>query len=161
MQLLTNQWIEPASPVTATFGHITFPGEIVYCTRKDTGYRACIALISENDQRREPRLSVRQPGRIVALSGDGSESSQGTLLDVSASGMRLETSRRFETGAMIFYVTESVVIVGEVRHCEQKRRTHFEAGVQITAVLSDIESQQKAREGILKAQSPEVHSFGS
>lgn len=150
INLRMNQWIEPASRVSATFANITLSGEVVYCMRKDTSYQTCIAMVSEINQRREPRIPVRQPGRIIILSCDGSESTEGTLLDLSASGMRLEMSHRVETGTMIFFVTESAAVAGEVRYCQQRRSGHFEAGVQITVILPQTESQQKSRQGPLE-----------
>lgn len=139
IHLRTTQWIEPASRVTAIFAHITLAGEVVYCTRKDDAYRACIAMISEseNDQRREPRIPVRQPGTIIVLSDEGSESTQGTLLDLSKSGMRLDISHRVETGTMVFFVTDSNAVAGEVRYCHQRRSGYFEAGVEIVDIMSD------------------------
>ena len=118
MHFRTNDWIEPASRVSAMLGRVNVSGEIVYCTRKDTWYRACIALNSENEGRREPRLPVRLPGAVVALSGDGGEQSvQGLVLDVSISGMRLKIPQSVEIGTMIFVEMASTLVVGEVRRC--------------------------------------------
>lgn len=146
MHIRANDWIEPASPVSAVIGCITVSGEVVYCTRKETWYRTCIALNSEHEGRREPRLPVHLPGDVIALSGDGGEQSvPGVVLDVSLSGMRLRVPRRVDNGTMIFVEMGSTLVVGEVRHCVAGKNGHFEAGVEITDVLSDIKSRPDSR----------------
>jgi hypothetical protein len=85
----------------------------------------------------------------LALSENGSKSSRGTLLGVSVSGMRLDISHRVETGTMIFVETESVLVVGEVRYCNERQKGRFDAGVEVTDVLSDIKSVQNSP-GVLK-----------
>ena len=146
MHIRANDWIEPASRVSAMIGRITVSGEVVYCTRKETWYRTCIALNSENEGRREPRLPVRLPGAVIALSGDGSEQSvQGVVIDVSLSGMRLRIPQSVADGTMIFVEMASTLVVGEVRRCIAGENGHFEAGIEITDVLSDIKSPQDSR----------------
>ncbi len=161
IHLRTNQWIEPATRVTAAFPHISVAGAVVYCTRIDTGYRFCISMISGNDKRREPRLLTRQPGKIVALSADGSESTSGTLVDLSVSGMRLEMTHRVETGTMIFFVTGSIAIVGEVRYSHQRQLGGFEAGVEIIETLYDPEVRETSVRSILKGTSLETRLDGT
>jgi hypothetical protein len=144
MHIRADNFIEPATTVSASVGHITVSGEVAYCTRKDTWYRTCIALSSENDRvRREPRLPIRVPGAILALSGDGNEQSvQGLVLDVSISGMRVKIPQPVQTGTMIFVEMSSTLVVGEVRHCVAGQNGQFEAGIEITDILSDTKSQQ-------------------
>src|ERR1700683_2262665 len=64
MHIRTNDWIEPASRVSAMLGRINVSGEVIYCTSKDTWYRACIALNSGNEGRRGPRLPIRLPAAV-------------------------------------------------------------------------------------------------
>jgi hypothetical protein len=144
MHLRSEQWIEPASLVSATFNRLTVSGEVLYCTWKDAWYRTSIDLISEDDQRRrEPRLLVGQHGTVISLSGNGNDfSAPGVLIDLAVSGMRLEVPRHADPGTMIYVETESALIVGEVRHCHQGPTGSFEAGVQITDILSDRNSRQ-------------------
>lgn len=138
-----DDWIEPASRVSAAFARITLTGEVVYCTRKDGWYRTCVAIISNDDQsRRQPRLPVQLPGRVVIMADHGTESDQGLLLDVSVSGMRVDVPHRVEPGTMIFVETGSILVVGEVRHCDEGRNGRFEAGVEITDTLYDVKSGQ-------------------
>jgi len=144
MHIRAESWVEPASRVSAMVGRITVSGEVVYCTRKDTWYRTCIALNSETDLvRREPRLPIRLPGTVLALAGNSVEQSvQGIVLDVSISGMRVKIPHRVENGTMIFVEMASTLVVGEVRHCFTGQNGHFEAGIEITDILADIKSQQ-------------------
>lgn len=144
MHIRANEWIEPASRVSAILGRVTISGEVVYCTRKDTWYRACIALNSENEGRREPRLPVQLPGAVIALSGEGERSVPGVVVDVSLSGLRLRIPQSVDSGTMIFVEMASTLVVGEVRHCIGKNG-HFEVGIEITDVLSDIKSRQDSR----------------
>lgn len=149
MHIRANDWIEPASPVNATLGRITVSGEVVYCTRKDTWYRTCIALNTAYEGRREPRLAVRLPGVVVALSGDGERAVKGMVLDVSLSGMRLKVPEAVDAGTMIFIELGSTLVAGEVRHCLAGENGHFEAGIEITDVLSDMKSARNSG-GILR-----------
>jgi len=50
---------------------------------------------------------------------------------------------------MIFVETESVLVVGEVRYCNERQKGRFDAGVEVTDVLSDIKSVQNSP-GVLK-----------
>jgi hypothetical protein len=150
IHIRADQWIELGSPVSATFARISVSGEVLHCVTKDGWFRISVAIISNNDQgRRQPRLPVCLPGSVVAFSDNGSESSRGTLLDVSISGMRLDVSHRVEVGTMIFVETESVLVVGEVRYCNKKKKSGYDAGVAVTDVLSDIKSAQNSP-GVLK-----------
>lgn len=149
MHIRAAGWIEPASRVSAMIGSITVSGEVVYCTRKETWYRTCIALNSENEGRREPRLPVQLPGAVLALSGEGERSVPGMVLDVSLSGLRLRIPQSVASGTMIFVEMASTLVVGEVRHCVEKNG-HFEVGIEITDVLSDIKLRRDSG-GILRS----------
>jgi hypothetical protein len=150
MHIRANDWIEPASRVSAMLGRVKVSGEVVYCTSKDTWYRACIALNSGNEGRREPRLPIRLPAAVVALSGDGGEQSvQGLVLDVSVSGIRLMIPQSVEAETMIFVEMASTLVVGEVRHCHAGTNSQFEAGIEITDVLFDAKSRRNST-GILR-----------
>jgi hypothetical protein len=145
MHIRANGWIEPASRVSAMLGRVNVSGEVVYCTRKDTWYLACIALNSENEGRREPRLPVRLPGSVVVLSGDGGEQSvEGLVLDVSVSGMRLRIPQGVKPETMIFVEMASTLVVGEVRHCLPGKNGQFEAGIEVTDVISDTKARQNS-----------------
>jgi hypothetical protein len=140
-----DEWIEPASPVSATFARISVSGEVLHCTQKNGWFRTSIAVISTNEQgRRQPRLPVYLAGSVVAFSKNGNEATRGTLLDVSVSGMRLDISHRVEVGTMIFVETASVLVVGEVRYCNKRPKGGFDAGVEVTDVLSGIKSGQNS-----------------
>ena len=146
MHVRSTEWFEPASQVTARFAHLTFSGEVLYCTQKDNWFRVCIDLLSGEDQRRrEPRLEVNQPGTVIALSDHGCQSStQGTLLDLAVSGMRLEIPHQVDPGTMIYIETASALVAGEVRRCHKRSDGKFEAGIQITDVLPDNSSSRRS-----------------
>jgi hypothetical protein len=151
IHIRSDEWLEPGWPVSATFARISVSGEVLYCIRKDGWFRISVAVISKNDHgRRQPRLPVCLPGSVVAFSENGSESSRGTLLDVSVSGMRLDISHPVKAGTMIFVETESVLVVGEVRYCNRRQDGGFDAGVAVTDVLSDIKSGQNSP-GVMKS----------
>jgi len=133
MHLRTEQWIEPLSRVNAEIAQITIPGQVVDCVQEGTGYRVCISMNSSDaGKRREPRFPVRKPGKVVILGEKSAESSEGVMLDASVSGIRIEMAHRVDIGTMIFFVTDSTVLAGEVRYCHQRRSRHFEAGIEIS-----------------------------
>jgi hypothetical protein len=133
------QWIEPSSRIRAQFEHHSFSGEVQYCTRKDTWFRVCIDLMAEQEQRREPRISLCQKGRVTTLSNAGPLSAPGMLLDLAIAGMRIELPHEVEPGTMIYIETDTTLIAGEVRHCRKGSEGNFEAGVAVTDVLPAIQ----------------------
>ena len=138
LHIRSDQWIEPSSRVRAQFEHLSFLGEVLYCARKDTWFRVCIDLLAGQEQRREPRLPVHQHGTVITLSGENPSSEPGTLVDLAVAGMCIQLSHAVETGTMIYIETESALVAGEVRHCREVASGCFEAGVQVTDVLPDI-----------------------
>ena len=90
LHVRSTQWIEPSSRIRAQFEHHSFTGEVQYCTPKDSWFRVCIDLLAEQEQRREPRIAVRQKGSVTTLAGDGPLSAPGMLLDLAIAGMRIE-----------------------------------------------------------------------
>jgi hypothetical protein len=133
------QWIEPSSRIRAQFEHHSFTGEVQYCTRKDTWFRVCIDLLAEQDQRREPRISLRQKGAVTTLSSSGPLSVAGMLLDLAIAGMRVELPHEVEPGTMMYIETDTALIAGEVRHCRKASESNFEAGIAVTDVLPAIQ----------------------
>lgn len=138
------QWIEPTSRIRAQFEHHSFIGEVEYCLHKDTWFRVCIDLMAEDDQRRKPRLALRQPGFVTTLSNTGPSSSPGVLLDLAIAGMRIEVPDRVENGTMIYIETDTALIAGEVRHCGKGSDGNFEAGVDVTDILPAIKLKSPA-----------------
>lgn len=138
------QWIEPGSRMRAQFEHHSFTGEVEYCMEKGTWFRVCIDLLAEDDQRRKPRLALRQRGFVTTLSGTGPSTSPGVLLDLAIAGMRIEVPDRVENGTMIYIETENALIAGEVRHCRKGSGGNFEAGVDVTDILPAIELKSPA-----------------
>ena len=138
LHVRSTQWIEPSSRIRAQFEHHSFSGEVQYCTRKESWFRVCIDLMAE-EQRREPRISLRQTGHVTTLSNAGPLSAPGMLLDLSIAGMRIELPHEVEPGTMMYIETEATLIAGEVRHCRKGSEGKFEAGVVVTDVLPAIQ----------------------
>ncbi|HVW10551.1 MAG TPA: hypothetical protein VHC90_18310 [Bryobacteraceae bacterium] len=149
LHVRSSQWIEPSSRIRAQFEHHSFTGEVEYCTRKDSWFRVCIDLMAEDDQRRKPRLALRQKGAVTTLSNAGPSSSPGMLLDLAIAGMRIEVPHRVEAGTMIYIETETALIAGEVRHCGEGSEGNFEAGVAVTDILPAIQLKGPAP-GVVK-----------
>lgn len=93
---------------------------------------------SAQGTRRDPRLLLIQDGRVTTLGEQGNKYSEGTLLDLAVSGLRLEMSHSVDVGATIFFETAASLIVGEVRHCHQSQHGRFTAGVEINDILTDV-----------------------
>jgi hypothetical protein len=138
LHVRSDRWIEPRSRIRAQFEHHSFTGEVEYCTHKDSWFRVCIDLMAEDDQRRKPRLALRQPGFVTTLSNSGPSPSPGVLLDLAIAGMRIEIPDRIENGTMIYIETDTALIAGEVRHCSKGSGGNFEAGVDVTDILPAI-----------------------
>ena len=86
------------------------------------------------DRRCNTRYATNDPAKIKLLGAGGGPSVDGTVLDVSRGGLRIESPARFDTGLRLQIVLpDRTVIFGESRYCRQVSR-HYQVGVAIEIV---------------------------
>ncbi|MGA2711747.1 MAG: PilZ domain-containing protein, partial [Bryobacteraceae bacterium] len=122
--------------VFVKFKKVTLEAIVQYSNPKDAGYRLCLSVTGEPERRRrEPRLPVHQPATITSLC-DGAIVFEGTLTDLSRSGLRAQIREPLMVGTIVCVETQTTIVVGEIRHCGE-RDGHYEIGVEITDILTD------------------------
>jgi hypothetical protein len=149
LHVRAEELLPPGLRVVVSFAHIKITGEVEYCTPKDKWFRACIAITSENEQRRGPRVAIRENSEITALSGSsqsgGIGTTKGMIVDLSVSGMGLRMSHFVEQETMLFVETRSAVIAGEVRYCREGSDGWFDVGIDVSDILSQPKEQESGR----------------
>ncbi|HTW67294.1 MAG TPA: PilZ domain-containing protein [Bryobacteraceae bacterium] len=86
------------------------------------------------DRRHERRYATNDPARIKLLEAGLGQWMDGTVLDVSRGGLRIESPAAFGTGLRVQIVlTDRTVIFGVSRYCRQVS-TRYQVGVAIEVV---------------------------
>lgn len=136
IHLHTERIVASETRVFVKFKKVTLEAIVQYSKPKDVGYGVCLSVTGEPERRRrEPRLPIHQHATITSLC-DGSVVLDGTLTDLSRSGFRAQLREPVMVGTMVYAETHTTIVVGEVRHCEE-RPGHCEIGVEITDILTD------------------------
>jgi|ERR1700733_10324990 len=81
---------------------------------------------------------------------DGTNQTQ--IVDVSESGLRIESTQAFLPGETIAVRVNKLVIFAVVRHCRELREGWFSSGVRITQMVSYKQRLPKSLDEILKSQ---------
>ena len=72
--------------------------------------------------------------RSLLVPEDGTNPAQ--IVDVSESGLRIESNQAFLPGEAIAIQVNQLVIFGRVRHCQELRSRWFASGVRITEIVA-------------------------
>jgi hypothetical protein len=134
--LHSEKWIEPGIEVVIHFKLISLTGSVLYCNPKDTGHRICILINSNTEsKRREPRFPIMFPGTATIFSGSQTVMTDGTLTDISQSGLGMKLDVAVSVGSMICFENDSFVLAGEVRHCSPVSAGDYKIGVEISDIF--------------------------
>lgn len=135
--LASAEFVPPAARVHLYFeGGATARGDVERCLPRRQGFQLQIRLFdahfdSQTDWVRiDPRLPVRIPCAIQV--GDAPPH-QATIVDVSRSGLRLQSPQALERGAVIEVTCLGAHIRGEVRYSREVSSDEFYIGVQADA----------------------------
>jgi hypothetical protein len=136
--------IAELSPVTVSFEQTELAGYVTGCQPTEHEWVISIALAS--GRRREARIPTGEQFTVGIVSNNGTIQCQGTVTDRSSSGMGLRFSRPVAPGTRIYVEMESVMALGEVRHCHATTDGQFIAGVAIAEFLPDARGRNKFTE---------------
>jgi hypothetical protein len=119
----------------------------VYSIVKDHAFRTAIALRRTRDnRRRERRVPFGHAARVTVIAEAGGDTFDGTITDLSSSGMGLRSERELRPMDTVSVQTRSCIIFGEVAHSIRNADGMFHAGVRVEELLgSDPREQDNAR----------------
>ena len=108
-------------------------GVVIRCERQQDVHFAAIKMNAE-DLRTEPRFQVDDPVRILVLSVPDFAPLDGTVSNISKSGIALRSDSAIPSGCAVKLEFSATVVLGEVRHCKRSD-DGYSAGVQIESVF--------------------------
>ncbi len=135
------------SAVTISFDQTQLSEYVSNCQRTENAWVITIALAS--GRRREARIPTGEQFTAGIVSANGTTRCLATVIDKSASGMGLRFSRHVAPGTRIYVEMESVIVLGEVRHCSETTDGQFIAGVLIAEFRPDTRGRNKIEEPII------------
>jgi hypothetical protein len=136
----TERQIPESSAVMVNLNQMTLPGVIAECHPVEDDWMLSIAL-SSRKRRLEERIPNGQEAAIGVVENGRAKLRTCTIVDTSAFGMGLRLSFPLNPGARICVETESMMIFGEIRHCNQKINGDYIAGLLIVDVVPDVSRQ--------------------
>jgi hypothetical protein len=136
--------IAESSPVTVSFEQTELDGYVTGCQPVEHEWVISIALAS--GRRREARIPTGEQFTVGIVNNNGTTQCLGTVTDRSPSGMGLRFSRPVAPGTRIYVEMESVMALGEVRHCHATTDGQFIAGISIAEFLPDARGRNKFTE---------------
>src|SRR5580658_5195225 len=98
------------------------------------------------------RYPVNETAQTWSLLVPQDGTNQTQIVDVSESGLRIESTQAFLPGESIAIRVNRMVIFAVVRHCRELRAAWFSSGVRITQIVTYKERLPKSLDEILKSQ---------
>jgi len=144
LYLRSDRRIADSSAVTVSFDHTQLSGYVTGCQRTEDAWVISIALAS--GRRREERVPTGEQFTVGIVGNRGTTSCQCTVIDRSPSGLGLRFPRPIAPGTRVYVEMETVMALGEVRHCRPTEDGEFIAGVAIAEFLPDVRGRSKFTE---------------
>ena len=95
------------------------------------------------DRRSEPRFPVDQPVVVTVLDSGERESFEGTVVDLSRSGLGVHVPWPIDLGCRIEIRWSRGTVIAEVRNCHRIRPYNYRVGLKTSQAmeLSEMEAQ--------------------
>jgi hypothetical protein len=132
--------IPESSGVLVNLNQVTLPGVIAECQPVENEWMFSIAL-SSRKRRLDERIPNGQEAAISVVENGRAKLRTCTIVDTSAFGMGLRLGFPLNPGARVCVETESMMIFGEIRHCNPKLNGDYIAGMLIVDVVPDVSRQ--------------------
>jgi hypothetical protein len=136
--------IPETSPVTVSFDHTQLSGYVTECQPTEREWVIAIALAS--GRRREARIPTGEEYTVGIVGNRGTRRCRATVIDRSSSVLGLLFSRAVAPGTRVYVEMESVMALGEIRHCRATPDGQFIAGVAIAEFIPDVRSRSRFRQ---------------
>jgi hypothetical protein len=150
--LLLDDPLAAGTHVAIQVGTCSFDGDILFCNPSGSRWETHVSFddVDATGLRRTPRFPVRIPARIFANAIKASAIEpyiEGTIVDVSAEGLGVETSQPLPIQANIVVQSEENIALGAVRHCREIGASGlFRTGVQLHHIIKKDPDLEKALE---------------
>lgn len=132
--------IPESSAIVVSLDHMQLSGMVAGCQPAEEDWVISVALASCK-RRLDRRIPHGEESAIAVIESDRTKLRPCCIIDTSSFGLGLRLSFPIATGARVCVETETMMILGEVRHCHQKPDGDFIAGVLIVDVVSDLRTQ--------------------
>jgi hypothetical protein len=132
--------IPETSAVMVNLNQVTLPGVVAECHPAEDNWTLSIAL-SSRKRRLEERIPGGQEAAIGVVENGRAKLRTCTIVDTSAFGMGLRLTFPLNAGARVCVETGSLMIFGEIRHCNPKPNGEYLAGMLIVDVVPDVSRQ--------------------
>jgi hypothetical protein len=132
--------IPESSGVMVNLNQVTLPGVVAECLPAGNDWTLSIAL-SSRKRRLDERIPAGQEAAIGVVENGRAKLRTCTIVDTSAFGMGLRLSFPLNAGARVCVETGSMMIFGEIRHCNPKVNGDYLAGMLIVDVVPDVSRQ--------------------
>ena len=132
--------IPESSSVMVNLNQLTLPGVVAECHPAENEWMLSIAL-SSRKRRLDERIPGGQEAAIGVVENGRAKLRTCTIVDTSAFGMGLRLGFPLNPGARVCVETESMMIFGEIRHCNPKLNGDHIAGMLIVDVVPDVSRQ--------------------
>lgn len=143
VRLRVTEFVAPGAVVRIKISDGLIFGEVLHCQPVGAAFRAFVQVrdsIRSSDasvvhlKRKEPRQPVAIRG-LLRAPGDMARSV--TVLDVSRSGLRLQSACPVAIGARVEIAYEKATVVGEVRYCRESVTDGYRLGVSARSVAGE------------------------
>ncbi len=132
--------IPESSGVTVNLNQVKLSGVVAECHPVENEWKLSIAL-SSRKRRLDERIPSGQEAAIGVVENGRSKLRTCTIVDTSAFGLGLRMGFPLNPGARVCVETGSLMIFGEIRHCNAKRNGDYIAGMLIVDVVPDVSRQ--------------------
>ena len=140
--------IADGSPVTVSFDHTQLSGYVTGCQAAEDGWVISVELAS--GRRSEARIPTGEQYTVGVVGNRGTTRCKGVVIDRSPSGLGLRFARAIAPGTRVYVEMESVMALGEIRHCRPAPEGGFVAGMAIAEFIPDVRSRSKFMEFLHK-----------
>ncbi|HVW07090.1 MAG TPA: hypothetical protein VHC90_00820 [Bryobacteraceae bacterium] len=132
--------IPETSGVMVSLNQVKLSGVVAECHPAEHEWMLSIAL-SSRKRRLDERIPSGQEAAIGVVENGRAKLRTCTIVDTSAFGMGLRLAFPLNPGARVCVETESLMIFGEIRHCNPKLNGDHIAGMLIVDVVPDVSRQ--------------------
>jgi len=132
--------IPESSGVMVNLNQMTLPGVVAECHPVENDWMLSISL-SSRKRRLDERIPSGQEAAIGVVENGRARLRMCTIVDTSAFGMGLRLGFPLNPGARVCVETGSMMIFGEIRHCNPKLNGDHIAGMLIVDVVPDLSRQ--------------------
>lgn len=140
LYLRADRQIPEASQIVISFDHVTLSGFVAECQSGSRGWIVSVAL-ALCKRRLEERVPHGEEAIVRVVENGKAVRHLCTIVDTSSFGLGLRLPFPIALGTRVCVETESIVVFGEIRHCNRNLDGEYNAGILIVDVVSDIRSQ--------------------